>query len=162
MAISEGTLAIGNRVMLPNGSTNNSLSELNDVNISNASDGQILVYDGTTNKWKNQNIVMPKYVKIAEATANQTFATQLTQLTSAFSSLTDEQKATAYLKSGNSITHIQDISMGRFSGITIAGSVYITTYVISTSKLYNCVGNFTVTDNSSNVNASNLELWVLM
>ena len=55
MAISEGTLAIGNRVMLPNGSTNNSLSELNDVNISSPSNNQVLKYDSTNDVWKNAN-----------------------------------------------------------------------------------------------------------
>ena len=55
MAISEGTLAIGSRVMLPNGSTNNSLSELNDVNISSPSNNQILKYDSTSSKWVNAN-----------------------------------------------------------------------------------------------------------
>ncbi len=35
------------------GGGNSSLSELNDVNIITAQDGDILIYDGNTNKWKN-------------------------------------------------------------------------------------------------------------
>ena len=114
MAISEGTLAIGNRVMLPNGSTNNSLSELNDVNISNVSDGQILVYDETTNKWKNQNNITASQVlydsntsvksaidgiSVLKINANtyNTIGLALAQINNAFNTLTDAQKERSYI-----------------------------------------------------------------
>jgi hypothetical protein len=116
MAISEGTLAIGNKVIVPSGSTNNSLSELNDVNISNASDGQVLVYDEATNKWVNANereinaedveydsntsvksaIDGISVLKINANTYN-TIGLALAQINNAFNTLTDAQKERSYI-----------------------------------------------------------------
>ena len=169
MAISEGTLAIGSRVMLPNGSTNNSLSELNDVNISNVSNNQLLQYDSSLNKWKNIDaesigtkiLVMPKYVKVAEANANQTFATQLSQLATAFTNLTDIQKTTSLIMMAGVIYKCSDITNGRFSNITVADSVYIATFSLTGNTYKTIAGSFSITDKANNTNTNKLELWAL-
>lgn len=55
------------------GSVPNNLTDLSDVNIASTADQDALVYDASTNKWKNKNVTV-KYVKDSDG-ANHSHAT---------------------------------------------------------------------------------------
>lgn len=180
MAISEGTLAIGNKVIVPSGSGgSNSLSELNDVNISNASDGQVLVYDEATNKWKNENNITAsqvlydsntsvkakidsiKYTKIAESSANVTYATQLGELKTTFNTLTEAQKLTAKLKQGTLFYDCYNTNGEFFATFPYNNVIRYRDLSLSNSKYQESSGS-NWTDVSSMTASIVLELWALM
>lgn len=99
---------------------------------------------------------------IATANANQTNATQLTQLQTAFAALSDDKKARAYIVNGTGIYKIDEISSGRFSRIYVQSSsiTIIALSIGDATKRVAVSGNpWTFTDQSSSNDTNTMELW---
>ena len=108
-----------------------------------------------------------KPTKVAEATANQTYAAQLTSLKSTFDNLNNVQKANAYLVLGNGNVYKCMSTNGVFEALSSnTPQTSISSMRVNDSKFYQSLINVTdssvtFVDSSSTNNTTVIELWTL-
>ena len=116
---------------------------------------------------KQINTALVKPTKVAEATANQTYAAQLTSLKSTFDNLNNVQKANAYLVLGNGNVYKCMSTNGVFEALSSnTPQTSLSSMRVNDSKFYQSLINVTdssvtFVDSSSTNNTTVMELWTL-
>ena len=101
------------------------------------------------------------YRLIASTPSGKTYVQQLTEIATTFNALTKTQKATAVLYLSDEIFKCIDLR-GRFVKMDVSGSSVIFSGFDVTNKTYHyAIASFTLTDGSSLVASSDMELYIL-
>ena len=112
---------------------------------------------------------MSKVKVIATANANQTWATQIGQIASAFNALSADEKAITFIRSGNGIFTMQNLT-GIFMRSALDASdasypfffasIYLTSSKYSTATFIKSNGSWSFANNSTSNNTDSLELCI--
>lgn len=105
------------------------------------------------------NRISPSHV--ATASANKTFATQLAELYTAYSNLSESQKIKSAIKYGNLIFHCDDISDGKYINSALSSSSFIIQSFSLSANYYRVCNGGTVTNESSSTNTNTLSLIII-
>ena len=99
--------------------------------------------------------------KIAEVSANQTYAAQLTALQTAFSALSASQKLKSYLVfHGGYIARYSNSMYDLHTCFEVASTGFVATQISITNAKFRTYNGSTTFDGSSSTDASPMELWV--
>ena len=100
-------------------------------------------------------------VVIRTASKNRTFATQLAELYTAYSTLSESQKIKSAIKYGNLIFHCDDISDGKYINSALSSSSFIIQSFSLSANYYRVCNGGAVTDDSSTTNTYTLSLIII-
>ena len=100
-----------------------------------------------------------RYKEIAKASANQTYAAQLTQLKTTYDTLTDDEKRRSALLRGDGFLFI-NCGGNTFTRVSVDSSLYLFSCNIANKTAKYSIGS-SITDYSSQSNGQTLSLMLL-
>ena len=99
--------------------------------------------------------------KIAEASANQTYSAQLTDLQTAFNALSPSQKLRSFIKYHNGyIARYTHTEYDLHNNFEVSSNLFVAVQISITNSVFRTYDGNTIRNLSSELDASPIELWV--